>query len=103
MTSAEDLSSNRRNLVGIPRCDPGHIATAGYMPGCGINQGESGRMMMNCPQTENADRWLAQGLEPALNEVLGDPMLAPVMTPRTVKMMRLAAMLARLRAAPAAA
>jgi hypothetical protein len=45
-----------------------------------------------------ADRWLVRGREPALEEVLSEPMLAPVMTPRTVRLLKLAAMLMRLKA-----
>jgi hypothetical protein len=45
-----------------------------------------------------ADRWLVRGREPALEEVLAEPMLAPLMTPRTVRLMKLAAVLMRLQA-----
>jgi len=55
--------------------------------------------MQGCPKTEDADRWLVRGREPALDEVLAEPMLAPVMTDRTVRLLRLAAMLQRMRAA----
>ena len=54
--------------------------------------------MPACPETSDADRWLVRGLEPRLDDVLADPMLAPVMTPRTVRLLRLAALLARMRA-----
>ena len=53
--------------------------------------------MPGCPKTEDADRWLARGREPALDEVLGEPMLSGLMTPRTARLLRLAAMLVRLR------
>jgi hypothetical protein len=54
--------------------------------------------MPACPETSDADRWLERGLEPRLDDVLADPMLATVMTPRTVRLLKLAALLARMRA-----
>jgi hypothetical protein len=54
--------------------------------------------MANTAEAWEADRWLVRGREPPLEDVLSEPMFAPVMTPRTVKLIRLAAMLARLKA-----
>ena len=59
--------------------------------------------MPACPENIDADRWLVRGVEPSLDEVLTDPMLAPVMTPRTVRLVRLAALLARMRSQTRAA
>jgi len=59
--------------------------------------------MAGCPKTEDADRWLERGREPALDEVLAEPMLSPLMTERTVRLLKLAALLARLRGGRAAA
>ena len=53
--------------------------------------------MPNSAEAWAADRWLVRGREPALEDVLGDPMLAPIMTPRTVKLIKLTAMLARFK------
>ena len=56
--------------------------------------------MHACQETKAADRWLVRGLEPRLDDVLADPMLAPLMTARTVRLLRLAALLARVRSQP---
>jgi hypothetical protein len=59
--------------------------------------------MPGCPDAEDANRWLERGLEPRLEDVLADPMLAPLMTARTVKLLRLAALLVRVQAQTRAA
>lgn len=59
--------------------------------------------MHACPETLDANRWLVRGSEPPLDDVMTDPMLAPLMTARTVRLVRLAALLARMRAQTRAA